>query len=251
MVIASQMKAVITAAGLGTRSGLDGKLRKEMLPVYDRRDGELVLRPMIDCIMTRLSDAGADELIVVLDPEDFYTQGYVEREFPEAVIAFQNEKKGFGDAVLKARPYLKGENFILNAGDGLVLLPDHVDSVIRMAEEDYDRSLLTLFHVPNPQRYGTAGVQKEGNALRVTEVVEKSRTPPSSLALAAFYYLNYRVLDFIRDSGSGIELTPAINSLIKTGMEVAALEIGRKDWASVGLAKEYVEVLQRTLQKLG
>ena len=36
------MKAVVTAAGLGTRSGLDGKFRKEMLPLYDMREGKLV-----------------------------------------------------------------------------------------------------------------------------------------------------------------------------------------------------------------
>lgn len=130
----------------------------------------------------------------------------------------------------------------------MVLSQEHTDRVVKMASDTKEQNILTLFHVPNPQRYGTAGVRKEDGVLNVTEVVEKSKTPPSSLALAAFYYLDYRVLDFIKGGESGVELTPAINSLIKTGVETVGLEIGRKDWVSVGVAKEYVEVLQRTLK---
>ena len=64
------MKAVVTAAGLGTRSGLDGKFRKEMLPLYDMREGKLVLRPVIDIVLTRIREAGADEVYIKADRVD-------------------------------------------------------------------------------------------------------------------------------------------------------------------------------------
>ncbi|AKA48664.1 hypothetical protein IX51_05635 [uncultured archaeon] len=242
------MKAVITAAGLGTRSGLDGKLRKEMLPVYDRRGGELVLRPMIDCIMHRLENAGINGFVVVVDPEDKYTKEYIENEFDEVDFAYQREKKGFGDAVLKARPYVNGEPFILNAGDGMILPQEHIDMVVKTAVENRDRNVLTLFRVPNPQRYGTARVDRDGGRYRVTEVVEKSTTPPSSLALTAFYAFTRGILDFIDDRESNVELTPAINRMILSGTYTIGIEIDRPNWVSVGIAKEYADILRRTLR---
>ncbi len=242
------MKAVITAAGLGTRSGLDGKLRKEMLPVYDVREGELVLRPMIDCIINRLQNAGISQFVVVVDPDDTYTKDYIQREFDDVEFAFQREKKGFGDAVLKARPYVNGEPFILNAGDGMILPQEHIDRVVKTAVENRDRNVLTLMKVPNPQKYGTARVEAEGGGFRVTEVVEKSSTPPSSYALSAFYAFTSGILDFIEDKGSNVELTPAINSMIKAGTHTAGIEIERPNWVSVGIAREYAEILRRTLK---
>ncbi|MDA8143605.1 MAG: sugar phosphate nucleotidyltransferase, partial [Thermoplasmatales archaeon] len=112
------MKAVITAAGLGTRSGLDGKIRKEMLPVYDIRNGRIVLRPIIDVIISNLLIAGLDEIAVVLDPQDLFTKNYIETNFPEAQILFQIEKRGYGHAVLTAKEFVGKGSFILNAGDG-------------------------------------------------------------------------------------------------------------------------------------
>lgn len=241
------MKAVITAAGLGTRSGLDGKLRKEMLPIYDMRDGELVLRPMVDCIITRLQHAGISDFVVVIDPDDSYTRDYIKREFPDVEFAFQREKRGFGDAVLKARPFIGDEPFILNAGDGIVLPQGHIETVVKHAVEDRSTNVLTLFKVHNPQRYGTARVDGNNGKYEVSEVVEKSPTPPSSLALAAFYFFSSGILDFIDARGSNIELTPAINSMIRAGTRTVGMEIDRPNWVSVGIAKEYVDVLRRTL----
>lgn len=244
------MKAVITAAGLGTRSGLDGKLRKEMLPVYDMREGSLVLRPMIDCIITRLSNAGISDFAVVLDPDDSYTKGYLEREFPDVAFVYQHEKRGFGDAVLRARSFVGDDSFILNAGDGMVLSQYHLNSVVKSAMDYRDRNILTLFRVPNPSRYGTARVRADGDETVVTEVVEKSPSPPSNLALAAFYHFAGGIMDYISGSGKNVELTPAINRMIKTGTRTVGMEISRPYWASVGIAREYVEVLGRTLKIL-
>ncbi|MCL5989079.1 MAG: dTDP-glucose pyrophosphorylase, partial [Candidatus Thermoplasmatota archaeon] len=76
------MKAVITAAGSGIRSGLDGKFRKEMLPIYDMRERRIVLRPILDCIITRIARLGINEIAVITDPQDDSTNNYLKRNFP-------------------------------------------------------------------------------------------------------------------------------------------------------------------------
>jgi len=59
------VKGIITAAGKGMRSGLDGKFRKEMLPMYDIRNGKLILRPIIDLIIYRMMENNINDIAVV------------------------------------------------------------------------------------------------------------------------------------------------------------------------------------------
>lgn len=242
------MKALITAAGLGTRSGLSGKFRKEMLPIYDVRFGKIVLRPMVDCIITRLQDAGIEEFVAVLDPNDRFTRDYITDEFSNVAIVYQGKKQGFGDAVRTARDEIGNSPFILNAGDGLVLPKEHVRKVVREFRENPEQNILSLMKVDNPRRYGTAEVTAKDGMYDVHSVVEKSENPPSNLALCAFYALNGNVMDYLDEEGTNIELTPAINSSIKNGTRTTGIEIKKEDWVSVGIATEYVRVLQRTLE---
>lgn len=240
------MKGVITAAGLGTRSGLDGKMRKEMLPVYDLRDGRLVLRPLIDVLITRFHNSGILETAVVLDPADSWTCSYIETEFPEVQILYQEKKLGYGHAVLMARNFVGNGNFILNAGDGLVLRRGVLDELIGWNSNGVH---LTLMAVTNPERYGTAELQLTDGNPGVTGVVEKSHSPPSNYALCALYRLPGAIFDHLSgQSGKNTELTPAIDSLIRSGVETRATIIDRKEWVSVGRAEGYIDVLRSTLE---
>lgn len=241
------MKGVITAAGMGTRSGLDGKMRKEMLPVYDIREGRLVLRPIIDVLLSSFSNSGIEKTAVVLDPSDRWTREYVEVEFPEVEIIFQEEKLGYGHAVLMAREFIGNSNFVLNAGDGLVLRKGVLKE---LASWDSSGVFLTLMTVPNPERYGTAEIQLTNGNPTVKGVVEKSGNPPSNFALCALYRLPHDVFDHLESqSGRNIELTPAIDALIKSGLETKATVVDRKEWVSVGRAEGYIDVLRSTLEK--
>ena len=243
------MKGVITAAGLGKRSGLDGKMRKEMLPVYDLRDGKLVLRPIIDVILSRFIRNGIRETAVVLDPSDRWTREYVEAEFPETEIIYQKEKRGFGHAVLMAKDFVGNSNFILNAGDGIVLRDDVLPELKKWND---DGVFLTLMTVPNPQRYGTAEIVLMDGNPTVKGVVEKSPEPPSNFALCALYRLPHEIfhnLSVEMEKRRNFELTPAINELIRGGVSTKALVIDRSEWISVGRAEGYVDVLKATLEK--
>jgi glucose-1-phosphate thymidylyltransferase len=241
------LKCLITAAGLGTRSGLDGRSRKEMLPIYDYRGGKLVLRPMVDCIITQFMRAGIKEFVVVLDPKDHATRDYLKAEFKGIDFVYQETKNGFGDAVRQAKNALKDESFILNAGDGILLDQEFITEFVRKAADAPLENHLVLMEVDNPKRYGVASCSKENDTLRVSAVVEKPEVPPSNLALCALYALNPKVMENLEETGKNIELTPAINKSITEGVLTNGVKVDRALWVSVGIAEEYATVLKRTL----
>jgi len=238
------MKAVVTAAGFGSRSGLDGKLRKEMLPIYDVRDGKIVLRPILDCILTRLILLNVNEIAVVADPEDDGTKNYIRREFPDVHIIHQERKLGFGNAVLMAQEFVGRGSFILNAGDGILLDEEIMRSSISGSGSDI---LLFLMRVGHPERYGVAKVYTEVGKIFVDSLLEKPKNPISNLALCAVYKLNSEIFNFLEmDHSENVELTPAINALTKNH-RVEARIVPRSVWQSVGRAEDYVSVLKSTL----
>ena len=100
------MKGVITAAGLGTRSGLNGRLRKELLPIYLKLGGDIVLRPIMDAVYSRMVDHGVSDIAIILNPGDEITHSYIRANLPDATILHQERQRGFGDAVLQAREFI-------------------------------------------------------------------------------------------------------------------------------------------------
>lgn len=242
------LKVLITAAGLGKRSGLNGHIRKELLPVYDCREGELVLRPMIDVIMHRYRSYGFNDFIVVLSRTDQRTRSYLNEFYPEVEIAFQEKPAGFGDAVRTASSLIEGK-FILNCGDGVLISRNDTDNFISTLKSGNFSMVLGLMEVENPSRYGVASVQVDNGYLKVTGVVEKPENPPGNLAIVAVYQLESSIFSEInRIKGDNVELTPAINSLIQSGHRTAAVKVDRQDWLSVGRVQDYRDVLRKSYQ---
>jgi glucose-1-phosphate thymidylyltransferase len=239
------MKAIITAAGLGKRSGLNGLIRKELLNVYDFRDGSLILRPIIDVLLTKLGKVGVSDFAVVLDPSDTLSQDYISRTFPSVKIFFQKEKRGFGDAVLAAKEFVDDEGFLLAAGDGMVLDIERFWKAVRRAEMEGTWRLFVM-RVDDPRRYGVAVFSNENNLEEVTGVVEKPVNPPSNYAMCALYYLPPQIFDFISYIDGKAELTDAIAEAVKSGIKFGAIEVPRSSWVSVGLAEDYRLVLEAT-----
>jgi len=239
------VKAVITAAGKGTRSGLDGKFRKEMLPIYDHRNGRLVLRPIIDRIIYDLESSGIREVAAVLSLDDLITKNYLQREFPYVTIIHQAKQNGFGDAVRSAAEFVGGERFLLFAGDGILL---NLRTFLPGFAEGSGENRLVLMEVADPSKYGVAVVRRINGRILVEDVEEKPSKPRSNLALAAMYILGHKVMDCLLDmAGENIELTPAISESIRTGNETEAVIVDQSMWISVGKAETYHEILKRSL----
>ena len=161
---------------MGTRSGLDGKFRKEMLPLYDFRDGKLVLRPVIDIVLNRLFDSGVKEAAVVLQNSDSITETYVRREFPDVQIIYQEKPSGFGNAIYCAGDFLSGDS-IINAGDAFILDSSYYRDMRRSEESN-----LFLFNVKDASRYGNARVDSStGMILEAKEKTQNTHFQLSTL----------------------------------------------------------------------
>jgi glucose-1-phosphate thymidylyltransferase len=236
------MQGLITAAGLGKRAKTGNIFRKIMLPVYDFRDGEVVIRPIIDCIVNRMESIGISDITVVLDPSDAITRHYLKEQFGNLEFISQKVTRGFGDAVRMGLENIEGR-FLLNAGDGILL---HKDSMSKMVGSSFG-TVLALMKVDNPKRYGVAEVAgSAGGAYIVKKVKEKPKHPKSNLALAAVYILDSSIRDYIAKSGASIELTDAIDRYIHDKNEVHGMLLKKGEWQSVGSAESYLGVLKRT-----
>ncbi|MGC8515482.1 MAG: nucleotidyltransferase family protein [Thermoplasmata archaeon] len=241
------MKGVITAAGLGTRSGLNGRLRKELLPIYLKLGGNIVLRPILDAVYSRMVDHGVNDIAIILNPSDEIAHAYIRANLPDATILHQEKQKGFGDAVLQAKEFIDESDFLLNAGDGIIL-NDVAYSTGLEIHRQTGSSVLFLMRVEDPKRYGVAEVVQHNEYMVVKSVEEKPSKPKSNLALCATYIFNSEILGKIDHSvHANIELTPAIDAVISSGREVVAIEVQREEWISVGHAVDYSTSLIRTL----
>ena len=230
---------IITAAGLGTRSGLDGKFRKELLPLYDTINKKLVLRPVIDIVYRRLISAGCKKIIIVLDPADRISRLYVESNFENYEFALQPEKKGFGNAVYAGLSLVDGDDFILNAGDGMIS-----DIAFYKSIGNSKHTTLNLFQTEHPERYGNAALDLEAGT--VSAVIEKPQIPLSNFAIAALYFFKNDFKEYLNEST--VELTDSINRYIKDGRRVDYNVIDRKQWLSIGKKEEYYKVLERSYE---
>ncbi|NQY36706.1 MAG: UTP--glucose-1-phosphate uridylyltransferase GalU [Alteromonadaceae bacterium] len=243
-------KAVIPVAGLGTRMLPATKaIPKEMLPIVDR--------PMIQYIINECVDAGIKEIVLVTHSsknaiENHFDKSFelettlenrVKRQLLEEIQAIcpkdvtimhvrQGEAKGLGHAVLKARPIIGNEPFV-------VVLPDVIlDDASADLKKENLTAMLTRFNEvghsqimvePVPMEkvssYGVADCDghqfKAGESKVMTAVVEKPSVEdaPSNLAVVGRYVLSARIWDLLEytppGAGNEIQLTDAIASLMK------------------------------------
>jgi len=194
-------KAVIPAAGFGTRLFPASKAtKKELFPVVDR-DG--IAKPAILYIVEEALQAGIEEVIIIVQQEDldefhsfFNTQVSIEnynklpRHFQEYAhrildigkrISFviQPNQEGFGHAVYCAREAIGDEPFLLMLGDHLYRSTGEISCAQQLidAYNQYGTNILGLRRTPGDQiaNFGTiAGVWVEENRLlNVTEFAEK------------------------------------------------------------------------------
>ncbi|MEV4668086.1 UTP--glucose-1-phosphate uridylyltransferase GalU [Microbacterium sp. LWO12-1.2] len=235
-----KMKAVIPAAGLGTRFLPATKaMPKEMLPVVDK--------PAIQYVVEEAADAGIDDILVIIGrnknaisnhfdsvPElevklmEKGDTGRLERVMKSSDIADihfvrQGEPKGLGHAVLRARAHVGDSSFAVLLGDDLI---DERDPLLTHMIAEHERSgaaVIALMEVDpaNIHMYGAAAVEPiEGSeSVRVTALVEKPapEDAPSNLAVIGRYVLPASVFDILEHTepgkGGEIQLTDALQEM--------------------------------------
>jgi UTP--glucose-1-phosphate uridylyltransferase len=258
------LKAVIPAAGLGTRFLPASKaIPKEMIPVVDK--------PGIQYAVEEAVRAGIEEIVVVTSPgkdaikEHFSRSVELERhleatgkldhlaevkrvgEMADIRYVMQDEPLGFGHAVLTAESDVGGNSFV-------VMVPDEIVPEPREGEGDllpeliaiHDRlgaGVITVQEVPHEDISSYGSIEPElvePNVYRIKDMVEKP-TPaeaPSDLAARARWLFTAEIFDAIRRTSRGvggeIQLTDAIRIVAQESAmyayeyQGAIYDVGRK-----------------------
>ena len=235
----SVRKAVIPAAGLGTRFLPATKAQpKEMLPVVDK--------PAIQYVVEEAVRAGIDDILIITGRgkrtlEDHFDRnveleleleqrGKLEalkeiRELAElADIHYvrQGEALGLGHAVSVARKHIGDHPFVVLLGDDI--MDERMPLLENMIEtsEHLQRSVVALMEVADPSIYGCARCDDVGtNVVRITEIVEKPKREdaPSNLAVMGRYVFTPEIFDALAQVqpgvGGEIQLTDGIALLMQ------------------------------------
>lgn len=257
-------KAVLPAAGLGIRMLSATKEQpKEMLPVFSRTaNGTLALKPLLQLVFEQLFTFGIDEFCFIVGREkraieDHFTPDFDylnnlslkgKSQHADALSSFyemidrstivwmnQNRPLGFGDAVSRAKPFVKDEPFLVHAGDTYVISKgnSHLRRLLEHYEGEKADAMLTLHEVEDPRQFGVAVVEQVDSAFRVKEVVEKPDHPKTKFAIAPIYAFKPSIFQALESVGPGkggeIQLTDGIQELIRGGRKVGAVMLEKAD----------------------
>jgi len=255
-------KAVIPAAGLGTRLLPATKEQpKEMLPILVRGAyGKNYLKPFLQVVFEQLYEAGIKEFCFIVGRgkrsiEDHFTidENFIDylnnkgkvsysqalKDFYERVqnstITFVNQPQplGFAEAVYRAKFFTGNENFIVHAGDDLIITKENY--IQRLFSNFTNLKADAIFYIQkvrNPKNYGiVVGIKIKNGIYHVKKVIEKPKAPPSNYAIVAVYIfkpLIYRAIELTRpDSSNETQLTDSIQVLIDQRDAVYALEMNQ------------------------
>jgi len=277
-------KAVIPAAGLGTRLlPITKELPKEMLPVVCMmKNGQPSLKPVLQAIFEQLYDTGFTEFAFIVgrgkraiedhfSPDDEFVRylesknrkefAYDLKEFYEKIdksnLVFINQPKpqGFGDAVGRAALFTGNENFLMQAGDDLIISKNnnHLKRAIEIFEEYEADTVFLTEEVSDPTKYGViTGKEVKPGILQVTNIVEKPKSPLSNMAIVALYILKpiiYKAIKEVKPDRNGeIQLTDALKLLIDWNCRVYGLKLKTNEKRiDIGTAESYIEMLKTTV----
>ena len=244
-------KAVIPVAGLGTRMLPATKaIPKEMLPIVDK--------PLIQYIVNECVAAGITEIVLVTHSsknaiENHFDKSFelettleqrVKRQLLEEIQAIcpkgitilhvrQGEAKGLGHAVLKARPIIGNEPFVVVLPDVIldeVYADPKTENLAAMIKHFDENQVSQIMVEPVPMElvssYGVVDCSGEtlaaGESKPMTAVVEKppQDEAPSNLAVVGRYVLSAAIWDILEytppGAGDEIQLTDAIATLMKS-----------------------------------
>ena len=250
------MKGIVLSGGTGTRlHPVTLAVSKQLLPVYDK--------PMIYYSLSLLMFAGIREILIITTPKDQAAYrallGDGEQIGLEISYAVQDEPKGIAQAFLIGEDFIAGDSCALVLGDN-ILYGSGLQQQLREAAANM-RSGAVGFScaVGDPERFGIATFDHDGN---VTSIIEKPEKPESNQAVIGLYFYDNRVVDIARQlkpSARGeLEITAINESYLALG-ELNVIPLGRGyAWLDAGThealvqAGEFVRIVeQRQGLKLG
>jgi bifunctional UDP-N-acetylglucosamine pyrophosphorylase/glucosamine-1-phosphate N-acetyltransferase len=206
------MKAVILAAGMGTRLRPHiGENQKTMVKYSEK--------PLLQRTLEMLRSRGVSEVVMVVN----YMKEQIMEFFGDGsrfglhidYVVQQNPKGGTADAVRCVRNHIADEKFLLIYGDN-VFDGKILDELVK--KSSHFHGVLCGKQVENPNKFGIMQV----DGLHVRRIIEKPQVPPSNLAMTGLFVMPkdiFRAIDETELSPRGeYELTDSIQILIDEGM---------------------------------
>ena len=276
-------KVVITAAGKGTRLlPFTKDMPKEMMPIFSEKSTEeKIVIPLLQYIFEQLYDMNFRDYCFIVRKEKRVIQEHFKiqksylknipnnykkimnvfyKKLTNSKLVWINQPKplGFGHAVKQAEKFVGKEDFIVHAGDA-VILSKYKHPVLRLMEVSKKnpdaKAILLCKKVQNSKRYGVPDVKKLSNNLYlVKEVEEKPDSPKSKFGIMPLYYFKPEIFASLKNikpgKGGEYQLTDAIQDLITKKQKVLTIILNQfEEEINVGTVETFKHSQEITFRK--
>lgn len=245
------MKGIVLAGGSGTRLyPITKGVSKQLLPIFDK--------PMVYYPLSVLMLAGIRDILLISTPQDLPAFERLLGDGNDLGIRLQYAPQpspdGLAQAFIIGREFVGDDAVCLILGDNIFYgagFPEMLTRAVARAEQE-DKATIFGYRVSDPERYGVAEIDADGQVLSIEE---KPKQPRSPYAVTGLYFYPNEVLDIaqsVRPSARGeLEIT-SVNQAFLTqgslyleqlGQGFAWLDTGTHD--SLSEASTFIEVIEK------